>query len=92
MRVLATFSVCIFVFLSAASAAQVDIYQSDAYSVEEMCAREAEQNDSIDYSSAYENCIKKNQNNPRYHSGAGSTETHVEGSKPSSGDATESKP
>lgn len=92
MKVLAISSSFFFLILSTVAVAQIDIYQSDAYSVEEMCAREAAQNNSIDYSSAYENCIKKNQNNPRYHSGAGSTETHVEGSKPSSGDATESKP
>lgn len=48
--------------------AQVDIYQSDAYSVEEMCAREAEQRDSEDYGSAYENCIENNRDNSMYRS------------------------
>lgn len=46
--------------------AQVDIYQSDAYSVEEMCAREAEQATETDYSTAYDQCIEKNQNNAMY--------------------------
>lgn len=57
--------------LSSASSwvvAQVDIYQSDAYSVEEMCAREAQQNADVDYSQAYEQCINKNQDNERYQS------------------------
>ncbi|WP_024461079.1 hypothetical protein [Marinimicrobium sp. LS-A18] len=57
--------------LSSASSwvvAQVDIYQSDAYSVEEMCAREAQQSADVDYSQAYEQCINKNQDNERYQS------------------------
>lgn len=47
---------------------QVDIYQSDAYSVEEMCAREAEQeqNESLDYGTAYDACISKNAEKPMY--------------------------
>lgn len=45
--------------------AQIDIYQSDAYSLEEMCAREAEQTPA-DYTGAYESCIEKNQDNPMY--------------------------
>lgn len=44
---------------------QIDIFQSDAYSVEEMCAREAEQNPE-DYAGAYETCIDKNRENPMY--------------------------
>lgn len=92
MKVLAISSSFFFLILSTVAVAQIDIYQSDAYSVEEMCAREAAQNNSIDYGSAYENCIKKNQNNPRYHSGAGSAEPRSQGSETSSGDATESKP
>ncbi|UZJ42967.1 hypothetical protein OOT55_09920 [Marinimicrobium sp. C6131] len=55
--------------LSSASSwavAQVDIYQSDAYSVEEMCAREAQQSAEGDYSQAYEQCIDKNQDNELY--------------------------
>lgn len=55
-----TFSAC------TVCVAQVDIYQSDAYSVEEMCAREAEQSDSEDYGSAYESCIEKNRDNSMY--------------------------
>lgn len=78
--------------LSVSGFAQVDIYQSDAYSVEEMCAREAEQTDTSDYSSAYENCIKKNQKNPMYHSNAGSTEIAPQGRDVSKGDAMEGKP
>lgn len=50
------------------SIAQVDIYQSDAYSVEEMCAREAEQNESADYSEAYDSCIENNRDKPMYQS------------------------
>lgn len=46
--------------------AQVDIYQSDAYSAEEMCAREAEQHDSSDYSRAYEQCLSKNRDKSRH--------------------------
>lgn len=46
--------------------AQVDIYQSDAYSVEEMCAQEAEQSNAEYYSDAYEICIEKNRNNKMY--------------------------
>ncbi|WP_027329306.1 hypothetical protein [Marinimicrobium agarilyticum] len=92
MRVLAILSSFLFLILSTSSFAQVDIYQSDAYSVEEMCAREAEQNDAADYSSAYENCIKKNQDNPMYHADAGSTDPHSQGSDDSSGDAMESEP
>jgi len=50
--------------ISTASVAQIDIYQSDAYSVEEMCAREAEQNTSQEYTHAYESCLKKNRDKP----------------------------
>lgn len=46
--------------------AQVDIYQSDAYSVEEMCAQEAKQSSAEDYSAAYEICIEKNSDNSLY--------------------------
>lgn len=46
---------------------QIDIYQSDAYSLEEMCAREAEQSET-DYSNAYESCIANNSDNPMYQS------------------------
>ncbi len=41
------------------SLAQIDIYQSDAYSAEEVCAREAEQDTTSDYSQAYEQCLEK---------------------------------
>ena len=54
---LATCTVCL---------GQIDIYQSDAYSVEEMCAREAEQSTSMDYTQAYESCIQKNSSRPQY--------------------------
>lgn len=37
--------------------AQIDIYQSDAYSIEEVCAREAEQASTNDYNEAYETCL-----------------------------------
>ncbi len=50
---------------STACFGQIDIFQSDAYSVEEMCAREAEQ-DPVDYADAYDVCIEKNQDNPMY--------------------------
>ncbi len=53
---------------------QIDIYQSDAYSLEEMCAREAAQNTTTDYNSAYESCIAKNHDNPMYQSGGGGVE------------------
>lgn len=43
---------------------QIDIFQSDAYSVEEMCAREAEQN--TNYTEAYESCISQNSAKPMY--------------------------
>ena len=59
---------CIVGFLLMASTAcfgQIDIFQSDAYSVEEMCAREAEQNP-VDYAEAYDSCIDKNRDNPMY--------------------------
>lgn len=46
--------------------AQVDIYQSDAYSVEEMCARHAEQNTAVEYNKAYNACIEENGGNPMY--------------------------
>ncbi len=46
--------------------AQVDIYQSDAYSVEEMCAQEAEQSNAKNYSDAYETCIEKNRDKKMY--------------------------
>lgn len=49
---------------------QIDIYQSDAYSLEEMCAREAEQTPA-DYTGAYESCIEKNQDNPMYQADGG---------------------
>lgn len=83
-------SCCVFGFALAAGTvcfAQIDIYQSDAYSLEEMCAREAEQTP-VDYTGAYESCIEKNKDNPMYQSGpdgaaedsasdgAGQTETH----------------
>ncbi len=61
-------SCCIFGFAFAACStafAQIDIYQSDAYSLEEMCAREAEQN-LADYANAYDACIEKNRDNPLY--------------------------
>lgn len=59
---------CIFGFSLAISTVcfgQIDIFQSDAYSVEEMCAREAEQ-DPVDYAEAYDSCIDKNRDNPMY--------------------------
>lgn len=58
---------------------QIDIYQSDAYSLEEMCAREAEQNTTMDYNSAYESCIAKNRDNPMYQSGGGGVEVQDSG-------------
>lgn len=66
-----TLSCCVFGFALATSTVcfgQIDIYQSDAYSLEEMCAREAEQTPA-DYTGAYESCIEKNQDNPMYQSG-----------------------
>lgn len=54
---LATWTVCF---------GQIDIYQSDAYSVEEMCAREAEQSTEMNYTEAYESCISKNSEKPMY--------------------------
>lgn len=48
--------------------AQPDIYQSDAYSVEEMCAREADQATTTDYTDAYETCVEKNRNKSMYQS------------------------
>ena len=60
---------CIFSFYLATCAlcfAQIDIYQSDAYSVEEMCARQAEQNTEMDYANAYQLCISENHNKPMY--------------------------
>lgn len=59
---------CFFGFalaISTISYGQIDIFQSDAYSVEEMCAREAEQNP-VDYTEAYDACIDKNRDNPMY--------------------------
>lgn len=53
--------------------AQVDIYQSDAYSVEEMCAREAEQHTTSDYDNAYDDCLNKNRDEPMYQSNAESS-------------------
>lgn len=50
--------------LGTVALAQEDIYQNDAYSVEEMCAQEAEQNDSSDYSQAYDECLSKNREDP----------------------------
>ena len=64
-------SYCTLVFsltLHTVSFAQIDIYQSDAYSVEEMCAREAEQSTEMDYTEAYEYCIQKNSERPMYQS------------------------
>ncbi|ROQ21086.1 hypothetical protein EDC38_1707 [Marinimicrobium koreense] len=58
--------------------AQVDIYQSDAYSVEEMCAREAQQSVETDYSQAYEQCIDKNQDNELYQSRDGNPSAEQE--------------
>jgi hypothetical protein len=58
---------------------QIDIYQSDAYSLEEMCAREAAQNTTMDYNSAYESCIAKNRDNPMYQSGGGGVEVQDAG-------------
>lgn len=55
-------------FFSFSSEAQVDIYQSDAYSVEEMCAREAEQNAEFDYTEAYDSCLANNRERPMYQS------------------------
>ena len=46
--------------------AQNDIYQSNAYSVEEMCAQEAKQYSDKDYSGTYETCIDQNQERPLY--------------------------
>lgn len=57
-------------FTAVCAVAQVDIYQSDAYSVEEMCAREAEQNATPDYSTAYDQCLEKNRDNPMYRPGS----------------------
>lgn len=62
--------------LSTAALAQVDIYQSDAYSVEEMCAREAAQTEATDYGSAYERCIEKNRSKPMYQAGADRSEVN----------------
>ncbi len=50
--------------ISALATAQVDIYQSDAYSVEEICAREAAQPGTPDYSQAYKHCLAKNRDKP----------------------------
>ncbi len=52
----------------AACYAQVDIFQSDAYSVEEMCAREAEQETERGYTDYYEYCIEQNRARPMYQS------------------------
>ncbi|MGD8176007.1 hypothetical protein [Marinimicrobium sp. ARAG 43.8] len=39
--------------------AQIDIYQSDAYSAEEVCARDAEQASTNDYNESYETCLNR---------------------------------
>ncbi len=83
---------CLCLALSTPCLAQVDIYQSDAYSVEEMCAREAQQAEATDYSNAYENCIEKNRNKPKYQSAANNAEERLSGKSDSSGGAIESKP
>lgn len=59
---------------SASSLAQVDIYQSDAYSVEEMCARQADQSSAANYDAAYEQCIDNNGDKPMYRSGTSDKE------------------
>ena len=52
--------------LASVCAAQVDIYQSSAYSLEEMCAREAEQSSIADYYAAYQSCITQNRDREMY--------------------------
>jgi hypothetical protein len=56
---------------------QIDIYQSDAYSVEEMCAREAEQEQDtlMNYPDAYEACIGRNRENPMYRAERGGADS-----------------
>lgn len=56
--------------------AQIDIYQSDAYSLEEMCARQAEQETTMDYNDAYESCITDNSDNPMYQAGQNNADVH----------------
>ncbi|WP_347331760.1 hypothetical protein [Marinimicrobium locisalis] len=92
MKALSFSAYCLCLALSAPCLAQVDIYQSDAYSVEEMCAREAEQAKATDYSSAYENCIEKNSNKPMYQSAANRADTRLAGESDSLSDTVESKP
>lgn len=77
-------SYCVFGFAFATTAcfAQIDIYQSDAYSLEEMCAREAEQN-LADYANAYDSCIEKNRDNPLY------ADADAQNSEESAADGTE---
>ena len=63
--------------------AQIDIFQSDAYSVEEMCAREAQQSTSMDYTEAYESCIRRNGDKPMYRNGHNTTDSqNSDGSNP----------
>lgn len=92
MKALSISTYCLCLAFSAPCLAQVDIYQSDAYSVEEMCAREAEQAKAADYSSAYESCIEKNSNNSMYQSAANSADTRLAGESESLNDTVESKP
>lgn len=84
-------SCCVFGFALATGTVcfgQIDIYQSDAYSLEEMCAREAEQTPA-DYTGAYESCIEKNQDNPMYQSGQ--SDDTEQNSEQSSGDSSGSE-
>ena len=74
MKRLFTFVVVLSFMVCTSCFAQIDIYQSDAYSVEEMCAREAEQSTALDYSEAYDACITKNGDNPIYQSGQDSAD------------------
>lgn len=79
-----------FCSLSSLCFAQVDIYQSDAYSVEEMCAREAEQNADQDYSEAYDMCISNNRDKPMYQpDSADSTEIEETVQEPTADDSAQ---
>lgn len=65
--------------------AQIDIYQSDAYSLEEMCARQAEQETTMDYNDAYESCITDNSDNPMYQADQNNADVHHSESSDSGG-------
>ena len=89
-------SCCVFGFALATGTAcfgQIDIYQSDAYSVEEMCAREAEQTPA-DYTGAYDSCIEKNQDKPMYQPdrNGGTEQSSENGSTNSSENSSDNSP